>query len=183
MKNLFFIVFSLFIVVSCHNTITENKNLIRIDNNQFEFELPDESKELDDDFKNIMLQQNNNILYLALCDTNKSKYLFIVSKYIANDKMSIEDAFDRSVKTTTNFNSDSLTDNFQLIDYKTYEVHGITIRYKISMHFDKIYTIMYYFMKDDYSNELYEIKTSAYKNDLSKALKFLEQVALTVNIK
>lgn len=57
--------FSLFIVVSCNNTITENKNLIRIDNNQFEFELPDESKELNDDFKNIMLQQNKNILYLV----------------------------------------------------------------------------------------------------------------------
>lgn len=183
MKKLIFIMFSLFIVVSCHNTITENKNLIRIDNNQFEFELPDESKELDEDFKNLMLQQNNNILYLAICDTNKSKYLFTVSKYIAKDKMSIEDAFNQSVKTTTNFNSDSLTDNFQLIDYKTYEANGITLRYKISMHFDKIFSIMYYFMKDDYSNELYEIKTSASKNDLSTALKFSEKVALTVNIK
>lgn len=62
MKILFFIMFPLFTVVSCHNTIIENKNLIRIDSNQFEFELPDESKELDDDLKNIMLQQNNNIL-------------------------------------------------------------------------------------------------------------------------
>ena len=107
----------------------------------------------------------------------------MVSKYIAKDKMSIEDAFNQSVKTTTSFNSDSLTDNFQLIDYKTYEANGITLRYKISMHFDKIYSIMYYFMKDDYSNELYEIKTSASKNDLSIALKFSEKVALTVNIK
>ena len=51
------------------------------------------------------------------------------------------------------------------------------------MHFDNIYTIMYYFMKDDYSTELYEIKTSTTKTDLSKALKFLEKVALSVRIK
>ncbi len=183
MRNLTFLMFSLFIIVSCKNNIIESKNSIIIDNNHFEFELPDESKELDGEFKNLILQQNNNIVYLALCDTNKSKYLFTVSKYIARDKMSIEEAFTQSLETTTNLNSDSLKDNFQLIDYKTYEAQGITIRYKISMHFDKIYTIIYYFMKDDYSNELYEIKTSASKNDLSSAFKFLEKVALTVNIK
>lgn len=183
MKNIIFIMFSLFIVVSCKNNITESKNSIVIDNKHFEFELPDESKELDGDFKNLMFQQNNNILYLAQCDTSNSKFLFLVSKYIAKDKISIEDAFNQSVETITTLNTDSLTDNFQLIDYKTHQVNGITIRYKISMHFDKIYTIMYYFMKDDYSNELYEIKTSTYKNDLSKAFKFLEKVALSVNIK
>ena len=183
MKKLLFIIPTLIILVSCTNNITENKNLIRIDSNQFEFELPKESKEVDDDLKNLMLELNNNILYLAICDTNDSKYLFVVSKYIAKNKISIEEAFTQSVKTTTNLNTDSLADNFQLIDYKTYEVNGITIRYKISMHFDNIYTIMYYFMKDDYSTELYEIKTSTTKTDLSKALKFLEKVALSVRIK
>ena len=38
-------------------------------------------------------------------------------------------------------------------------------------------------MKDDYSNELYEIKTSTTKEDLSKALIFTEKVALSVRIK
>jgi len=107
----------------------------------------------------------------------------MVSKYIAPNKMTIEAAFNQSVNTATNFNSDSLTDNFQLIDYKTYKVHGKTIRYKISKHFDRVYTIMYYFMKDDYSDELYEIKTSATKEGLSKAKIFCEKVALSVSIK
>jgi hypothetical protein len=182
MKNLFIIISTL-ILFSCSNNISKNRNLVSIDSNQFEFELPKESKELNNDFKEVMLEVNNKILYLALCDTNNSKYLFMVSKYIAPNKMTIDAAFNQSVNTTTNLDSDSLTDNFQLIDYKTYEVHGKTIRYKISMHFDRIYTIMYYFMKDDYSTELYEIKTSASKNDLSKALKFIEKVALSVRIK
>ena len=131
MRNLTFLMFSLIIVVSCKNNITESKNSIIIDNNHFEFELPDESKELDGDFKNIMLQQNDNILYLAQCDTSNSKFLFMVSKYIAKDKISIEDAFNQSVETITTLNTDSLIDNFQLIDYKTHQVNGITIRYKI----------------------------------------------------
>ena len=177
------IIISAFIIVSCSSNINKNRNLVSIDSNHFEFELPKESKELNNDFKEVMLEVNNKIIYLALCDTNDSKYLFMVSKYIAPNKMTIEAAFNQSVNTATNFNSDSLTDNFQLIDYKTYKVHGKTIRYKISKHFDRVYTIMYYFMKDDYSDELYEIKTSATKNDLSKAKYFIEKVALSVRIK
>ena len=170
------------IVTSCSNNISDNRNIISIDSNHFEFELPNDSKELED-LKKIMLELNGNILYLAVCDTNDSKNLFMVSKYIAPNKMSIEDAFAQSVETTTNFNIDSLKDNFELIDYKTYDVQGTTIRYKISKHFDKAYTIMYYFMKDDYSNELYEIKTSTTKEGLSKAKIFCEKVALSVSIK
>ena len=183
MKNLLFIMTALIIVVSCSKNISENVKLVSIDSNQFEFELPKESKEFDEDFKNLMLQHNNKILYIALCDTNETKDLFLVSKYIAKNKMSIEEAFIESVETTTNLNTDSLTENFQLIDYRTYEVDGITIRYKISKHFDKVYTIMYYFMKDDYSNELYEIKSSTNENGLSNAKKFMETVALSVRIK
>ena len=183
MKNLLFIMPALIILVSCNKNVSENAKLVRIDGNQFEFELPIESKELDEDFKNLMLQFNDKILYIAICDTSGTKDLFTVSKYIAKNKMSIEEAFIESVETTTNLNTDSLTDNFQLIDYRTYEVDGIKIRYKISKHFDKVYTIMYYFMKDDYSNELYEIKSSTNKNDLSKAKKFMETVALSVRIK
>ena len=51
--------------------------------------------------------------------------------------------------------------NFKLIEGKTYQVNGKTLRLKISHHYNEFYSIMYYFMKDGYSNELYELKFCA----------------------
>ena len=48
MKNLLFIMPALIILVSCNKNISENAKLVRIDGNQFEFELPIESKELEE---------------------------------------------------------------------------------------------------------------------------------------
>jgi len=183
MKNLLCIMAAILMLVACSKNNNENAKLIQIDSKQFEFALPKDSKELDEAFKNTMIQVNSNILYMAICDTNDAKYLFMVSKYMLNTKTSIEEAFAQTVKPTTNPNTDSLTDHLQLIDYKTYDVQGKTIRYKISKHFDTVYTIMYYFMKDDSSKELYEIKTTANQNNLAKAQHFLEKVALSVEFK
>lgn len=184
MKNLLFIVSVSIAVVSCNsNHVVENVKSIRIDNNKFEFELPKASKEIGGDLRKALLQANSNILYYAICDTSGSKYMFSVSKYVAENEMTIEEAFMISVETTTNINTDSLTDNFQLIDYKEYIVQGKTLRYKISEHFNKVNAIMYYFMKDNYSNELYEIKISTKKSELTKSLNFMEEVALSVRIK
>lgn len=185
MKNILFLLVSVLIIVVSYsnNPVEEHSKLVRIDNNNFEFELPKDSKEIDGDLKNAMLQLNSNILYLAICDTNGSGNMFMVSKYVSENKESIEEAFMQSVNTASNFNIDTLSNDFHLIDYKVYKVKGKTLRYKISAHFGNVNTIMYYFMKDDYSNELYEIKAIARKNELPKVLNFMEEVALSVKIK
>lgn len=108
--------------------------------------------------------------------------MFSVSKYVAEDEMSIEEAFMVSVETIANIDIDSLTDNFKLIDYKEYKVQGKTLRYKISEHYNRVNAIMYFFMKDNYSNELYEIKITTEKGELAKALSFMEGIALSVRI-
>ncbi len=186
MKALPFLIISvlIFVFFSCNNHISSNSKLVQIDNNKFEFELPKDSKEFEGELKNSLIEMNSNILYLALCGTKNSRYWFSVSKYISEYKTSIEEAFIESVLTTTNLDvNDTLKDNYRLVDFKIYHIKEKTLRYKISEHFDKVYTLMYYFMKDDYSNELYEIKATADTNNLPEVLKFLEKVALSVKIK
>ena len=183
MKNLLFKITALIIVVSCNKNITENAKLISIDNNKFEFELPKYSRDITEEFKSTAYETNDIIIFTALCDTINERNLFLVSKYIEDYKWTIDEAFTVSVETSTNNNLGNLLDNFQLVDYKTYELQGKTFRYKISKHYNSVYSIMFYFMKNDYSNELYEIKMTADKKGLSRALYLTEKVALSVKIK
>jgi hypothetical protein len=139
--------------------------------------LPKNSKEFDGNLMEAMLRMNDRIIYLAQCDTNDSRSLFMVSKYTSQQKASIDEAFAETIQATP-----QIAENSHLLEYKKYEVKGKTLRYKISKH-GEMYMIMYYFMKDDYAFNLYEIKASSGKESLAKAKAFLEEIALSVSIK
>ncbi|MFN5319255.1 MAG: hypothetical protein ACK5CY_10495 [Bacteroidia bacterium] len=169
--------FGMFItLISCSESSSEDKNRIKIDENRFQFELPKASKEFDGAIMEAMLRMNDKLIYLAQCDTNDSRLMFSVSKYTSQQKASIDEAFAETIQTTP-----QLSANSRLMEYKKYDVKGKTLRYKISNH-GELYTIMYYFMKDDYAANLYEIKASISKEGLTKARAFMEEVALSVKI-
>ena len=170
--------FGMFItLISCSESASEDKKRIKIDENRFQFDLPKASKEFEGGLMESMLRMNDKLIYLAQCDTNDSRLLFMVSKYTSQQKASIDEAFEETVKTTP-----QLSANSQLMEYKKYEVKGKTLRYKISNH-GEANTLMYYFMKDDYAANLYEIKASTNKEGLSKARTLMEEIALSVSIK
>ena len=186
MKKLLFWVFIYFIMVSCNQNrvLLKDEKLVQLDSNKIEFIVPKNSKEVNENLKKAMMQMNKSIMYLASCEVKGSKNIFfMVSKYTSNYKTSIEEAFAQSVNTTVNIHEDTLVDNSRVIDFKKYKIQEQVLHYKISKHFDKTYTIMFYFMKDDYSNQLYEIKVATDERELSKCFKFLESVALSVRIK
>ena len=169
--------FGIFIfLISCSRSLSGHKNRINIDQERFQFDLPINSKEFDGDMMNFMKRINDKAIYLAQCDTNDSRFMFMVSKYTSQQKASIDEAFEETVKTTP-----QLSANSQLMEYKKYNVKGKTLRYKISNH-GEVYTLMYYFMKDDYAANLYEIKASTNKEGLSRARTLMEEIALTVKI-
>ena len=164
------------ILMSCSAFITADNNRIKIDENRFQFELPKASKEFDGGIMEAMLRMNDKLIYLAQCDTNDSRFIFAVSKYTSQQKASIDEAFAETIQTTP-----QLSANSRLMEYKKYDVKDKTLRYKISNH-GELYTIMYYFMKDDYAANLYEIKASINKEGLSKARTLMEEIALSVKI-
>ena len=170
--------FGIFIfLISCSRSLSEDKNRINIDQNRFQFDLPKASKEFDGGIMEAMLRMNDKLIYLAQCDTNDSRFVFAVSKYTSQQKASIDEAFAETIQTTP-----QIAENSHVLEYKKYDVKDKTLRYKISKH-GELYTIMYYFMKEDYAFNLYEIKVSSSKESLAKAKAFLEEIALSVNIK
>ena len=173
----------LILLVSCTNQHQIDKSrLSMIDNNKFKFELPPNSKESPEDFKALLQQMNDAIIYLAICDTGKTNTLLSVAKYYAEEKMTIKEAYQLSVNTKPELNSDTIKSDYKLVDAKEYQIEGKTLRYKVSESFGETNSIMFYFMKNDYSDELYEVKYTCKTEQLKAAMKVMEKVALSVSI-
>lgn len=104
-----------------------------------------------------------------------------ISVYDIHDETWIDSAFTKMVKHIPTPPVDDPDWNYRLIDFGTQMVDSITLRYKISCIDSTDYHIMYYFMKNDKSNILFEIIGTCYsKNEIKPAKDFIEGIALTV---
>lgn len=161
-----------------------NENAICIDNNSCSIELPSGYVNMTetDIFKEIS-EANTHILFLAFTDPTKRTSTFSVSKYSADEPMSIDSAFSYTVNSIATMGGTQMTDSYKLIDYGTYQLEGKMMRFKISTIDKTSINIMYYFMKNDYSTELYEIKLVTEKAKLEEGKKYIEKVALTFAFK
>jgi len=82
-------------------------NLIQLDDNKFEFELPNNTKKLHD-LKIVIQEVNDKIIYLASTDTIGNNYMFAVRKYVVDKKITTdsESIFSFSVNKLKNKVSD-----------------------------------------------------------------------------
>ncbi|MGN6164482.1 MAG: hypothetical protein ACTHOF_08075 [Flavisolibacter sp.] len=123
---------------------------------------------------------NNKIVYVAIINTAPKKIPFAVSKYHSEAVRSIDSAFDQTVRFKA-----ADDDVYKLVEAGTYKKDDKVLRYKISeITFDggaKTNSVMYYFMKEDASNDLYEIKLSGNPKNRKELKAVLEQVALSVS--
>ncbi len=157
-----------------------NENAICIDNNSCTIELPKGYVNMtESDIFKIIAEANTHILFLAFTDTIKRTSTFSVSKYSADEPMTIDSAFNYTVNSVATTCGTQMADSYKLIDSGTYQLEGKMMRFKISTIDKMSINIMYYFMKDDYSNELYEIKLITPKDKLKEGKKYIEKVALS----
>lgn len=123
---------------------------------------------------------NDKIMYVAIVNIASQKIPFAVSKYHSEEMRSIDSAFDQTVRFKA-----ADDDVYKLVEAGTYKKDDKVLRYKISeITFDggaKTNSVMYYFMKDDASNDLYEIKLSGNPKNRKELKAVLEQVALSVS--
>jgi hypothetical protein len=120
-------------------------------------------------------------MFLALIDSDRS--MISAAKYSDTLKVTIKEAFNITVHSVTSFDNESLNSDYKLIDSGTYTLHNKTLRFKVLAVNDNIISTMYYFMKDDYDYDLYELKAVSTRK-LMKEIKCLtESIALTVEIK
>jgi len=169
--------------VTTTSTLKVDSTLISLDNERFTFQINGSFRDLrrEDIFPQLM-EINPNLLIMALIDLPQQSTAISVQKYSDIIKNSIDEAFKISVNTKASFNKQSVGD-YKLIDYGVYKSGDKTLRFKVSCIGDTMVNTMYYFMKDNYDYDLYELKISCSKQSQQDSKKYLEAMALTVAIK
>lgn len=172
-------------IVSVANTLTlkTDSTLVSVDNDRFTFHIEDNFKDLrrEDIFSQIQ-EINPNILIMALIELPQESTAISVHKISDSIKHSIDDAFEISINTKASFNNQSVGD-YKLIDYGVYKLGDKTLRFKVSCVGDTMVNTIYYFMKDNYDYDLYELKISCSKQSQQDSKKYLENMAMTVAIR
>lgn len=161
----------------------QNMEKIALDEGRFEFELPDYCIPLPESFMEAMKPLNEFVVYGANCNDENTNALLSVSIYDGEAPASIEDAFEETVNTVGGSNLNMNPSAYRLIDFKTYDKDGRTLRYKISLSDGEVYSIMFYFMKNDHGKDLFELKGVTRHDSLADAFKLLEKAALSAEFK
>ena len=154
-----------------------DSTLVSVDNGRMTFHIRLPFTDITNDklgqsIKNI----NSHILFLALTDSDKNTMISTSVYSDSTTKRTMKDAFE----VTINYVGDKY---YHVLDYGTYTVNNKTLRYKVSTTGVGTVNIMYYFMKDDYDYDLYELKAVSMPDNYDKTRKMLEKIAATVEIK
>ena len=118
---------------------------------------------------------NSHILFLALPDSDKNT---MISASVYSD--TIKKSMDKAFEVTVNYVGDEY---YHVLDYGIYTVNNKTLRYKVSTTGMGTVNLMYYFMKDDYDYDLYELKAVTTPENYDKTKAYLESIVMTVEIK
>jgi len=160
-----------------------DSTLVSLDNDRFTFHFKGSFRDLrSEDIYSQLLEVNPNLLIMALIDLPQQSTAISVQKYSDTIKNSIDEAFQMSINTKATLDK-QLVDGYKLIDYEVYKSGDKTLRFKVSCIGDTTVNTMYYFMKDNYDYDLYELKISCSKQSQQDSKKYLETMALTVAIK
>jgi hypothetical protein len=150
--------------------------LVSVDNGRMTFHIRSPfteitNEELGQSIKNL----NSHILFLALPDSDKNT---MISASVYSD--SIKKSMDKAFEVTINYVGDEY---YHVLDYGIYKVDNKTLRFKVSTTGMGTFNLMYYFMKDDYDYDLYELKAVTMPENYDKTKAYLESIATTVEIK
>lgn len=172
---------------SCNNSKKGNdkvSNGTYFDTHGFSFKIPKDCENITNDELGKLLKQGNpSIDYLAKVAFPFGNSLFSVSTFVNEEKIYMDSAFIKTVNYVATLRGDTVK-NYRLVDYGIKKLNNKILRYKISCAYDSVYSVMYYFMKDDYSRFMNEMKiTCRGQNNLKTVQNYLEKIALTVNFK
>src|ERR1035437_9518534 len=169
--------------VAITSTLKIDSTLVSLNNDKFTFHKNGKFRDLrGEDIYSQILEASPNILIMALIDLPQESTAMSVHIYSDTIKNSIDRAFKITVNSKASFNNQSVGD-YKLIDYGVKKLDDKTLRFKVSCVGDTTVNTMYYFMKDNYDYDLYELKISCSKKYQQDAKKYLEKMALTVAIK
>ena len=157
----------------------KQENLLTRINNDLTLVLPAHSEEQENLFS-MLKKANPNVIFLRSLLTSKSKkILFAVSRYENSESDKLDNVF---YQQTANYKDNNFGNDYKLISYRKYKNGNKFLYEKVSSPFDGQFCIMYYFMKNDFSNVMYEIKLSGKMKEKNEMKTIAEKIAMSVKL-
>jgi hypothetical protein len=181
-RPIFYFSLSIMILGSCGHAKKSNVNIsdnTYIDSTGFSFKIPEGCENITNGELGVLIKETNpNLDFLGSIGFPWGNSLLGVSTYIGPEPISIDTAFIQAAKYVPPY------DGYRLVDYGIKQSRDKILRYKISSLKDSAFSVMYYYMKDDYSRILNEMKlTCKSEKDINTIQNYLEKVASTVSYK
>lgn len=151
-------------------------------NSEISLILPTPNLEMDELFSSLK-EINKNFIFLKSIGNIKSKpVLFAVSRYKDSNKIKLDSVF---YKQTINYkanNLGSISSNYKLISYNRYKKEGKLLNTKVSSPMEGQCSVMFYFMKNNFNNVMYEIKLTGGISEMKSMKESAEKIALSVEL-
>jgi len=175
-----FCIFStLFLVVaSCKDT---NQSRVVL-NNEFSFGLTLPYEANSELFEVIHVVNPDVVGFYLLDLKNMPNTPMTVSCYTASQPMWLDDAFFNETVGVEPDNMDTLTQGYKLISFDHYNKEGKSLYLKVSSPTEGKCSVMYYFMKDNHSTSLYEVKLVGDMVEKERLMELAEEIALNVRL-
>jgi hypothetical protein len=174
MKNIFYTLAIMLVFVnitSCNNKVKEYQI-----ENHLSFDCPLKIDSAADIF-NVIKSINPNTIYFGVCTKDDDRYMISISKYTSDEPMSIDTAF---FDYTANEIPDNNMGEYQILDAGKYVKDNYTYYRKISCSNGTIANVMFYMMKENKSNYLYEFKMNGYIGKKEYIIDVLEKTVRSV---
>lgn len=135
-----------------------------------------------DSLMNASMARNDYIRFVVfLIDDRFSESAGIVLSSFSNDSaIPLDSAFHTHLVKRAEVDT---VQDYELISSEVYEKNGIDFYRKITRRYGDLYSVVHYFMENDYSNVVYEIKTGGRLIDLEKLKTLAEEIAISAYFK
>jgi hypothetical protein len=129
-----------------------------------------------------MKSYNETTLFFHAITTNQLSNLttVMVSKYEGIVPISIDSAFNKYLKYRAVDDSEK---EYELLSCEKYTIGNKILYRKITKRKEDICSIMHYFMDNDFSKEVYEIKVGGIISEKDKLITLADAIALTATFK
>jgi hypothetical protein len=166
------------VVVFSSFNIKQESTWTRI-NDDLELVLPNHSEKQENLFYTLK-KANPNIIFLrAILTSKNNRILFAVSRYENSESDKLDIVFNEQ---TVNYKDNIFGTEYKLISYLKYKSGNKILYEKVSSPIEGQCCVMYYFMKNNYSNVMYEIKLSGEMNEMDELKTIAEKIALSVKL-
>jgi hypothetical protein len=169
------------LVLGLSNFIRAQEKERIVVNNDLSLILPNTNLEMEDLFNSIK-EINSNVIFLRSFVINKKIILFAVSRYEDSKKTKLDTVFYKSTVNVKVNNLGDITKNYKLISYNKYTKANKLLYTKVSSPMEGQCCVMFYFMKNNYDNVMYEIKLSGVLSEMEGMLISAEKIALSVEL-